>query len=198
MTSTARRDGPPKKLQSTDHDVWHTENPRMFNLVGTTSSPRIPLSLLMRRINPGTKLRPRCFALPLPVQAHQLHKTAAHGKVWDTPKELGNMQCPGVFGMHVCQGHKKALVSKNQKHRISRFEPRRPRRRHFSGPDGITSLVALMMGFLTKQCYRYLMVFVNQATRLGYIYLQKSATAEEMIWLNKPSNNSQRTAASCR
>ena len=35
------------------------------------------------------------------------------------------------------------------------------------------------MGFLTKQHYRYTTVFIDQATRLGYVYLRKSATAEE-------------------
>ena len=38
-----------------------------------------------------------------------------------------------------------------------------------------------MTGFLTKQCYHYILVFIDQATRLGYVYLQKSATAEETI-----------------
>ena len=129
-----------EKLQSTDHDVWHAEKLRMFNLVGKTSSPPNPIVIVDEEDKSGNQTPTTgVIALTLPVRAHQLHKAAAHGEVWDTPKMLGEMQRPIVFSMHVCQGHQKALVSKNQKHRISRFEPRRPRRRHFSGPNGITS-----------------------------------------------------------
>ena len=34
------------KSQSTDHDVWHTEKPRTFNLVGETSSPPNPIVIV--------------------------------------------------------------------------------------------------------------------------------------------------------
>ena len=34
------------KSQSTDHDVWHTEKPRTFNLVGKTSSPPNPVVIV--------------------------------------------------------------------------------------------------------------------------------------------------------
>ena len=93
------------------------------------------------------------------------------------------MQRPGVFSMHVCQGHKKALASKNQKHQYPDSNPAAPG--DVISVDQMESpvpgLVAQMTGFLTKQHYRYATVFVDQATRLGYVYLQKSATAEETI-----------------
>ena len=38
-----------------------------------------------------------------------------------------------------------------------------------------------MTGRLTTQRYRYATVYVDQASRYGFIYLQKSATAEETI-----------------
>ena len=41
--------------------------------------------------------------------------------------------------------------------------------------------VAQMTGILTLQRYKYATVYVDQASRLGYTYLQKSATAEETI-----------------
>ena len=60
-TSTARRDGPPTNRnppitmygtqRSQGRLIWREKHPH----------PRIPLSLLMRRINPGTKLRPRSY-----------------------------------------------------------------------------------------------------------------------------------------
>lgn len=45
----------------------------------------------------------------------------------------------------------------------------------------VPGLVAQITGFLTKQRYRHATVFVDQASRLGYVYLQKTATAEETI-----------------
>ena len=41
--------------------------------------------------------------------------------------------------------------------------------------------VAQMTGILTKARYKYATVYVDQGSRLGYTYLQKSATAEETI-----------------
>ena len=42
-------------------------------------------------------------------------------------------------------------------------------------------LIAQMTGILTTKRYKYATVYVDQATRLGYVYLQKTATAEETI-----------------
>ena len=42
-------------------------------------------------------------------------------------------------------------------------------------------LVAQMTGKLTTKRYKYATVFVDQASRLGYVYLQKTATADETL-----------------
>ena len=42
-------------------------------------------------------------------------------------------------------------------------------------------LVAQMTGSLTSKRYKYATIFVDQATKLGYVYLQKSADADETI-----------------
>ena len=42
-------------------------------------------------------------------------------------------------------------------------------------------LIAQMTGFLTTQRYRYATVYVDQFTRLGFVYLQKTATTEETL-----------------
>ena len=41
--------------------------------------------------------------------------------------------------------------------------------------------VAQMTGILTGERYKYATVFVDQGSRLGYVYIQKSASAEETI-----------------
>ena len=46
-------------------------------------------------------------------------------------------------------------------------------------------LIAQMTGFRTKQRYNAATVFVDQATGLGYVHLQKSTTAEETIQSKK-------------
>ena len=42
-------------------------------------------------------------------------------------------------------------------------------------------LIAQKVGFLTKQHYKYTTVFVNQASHMGIVYLQKTCSAEETI-----------------
>jgi hypothetical protein len=42
-------------------------------------------------------------------------------------------------------------------------------------------LIAQMTGFLTTKRYKYATVYVDQFSRLGYVYLQKEATAEETL-----------------
>ena len=42
-------------------------------------------------------------------------------------------------------------------------------------------LIAQMTGILTGERYKYATVFVDQASRMGYVYMQKTATADETI-----------------
>ena len=45
----------------------------------------------------------------------------------------------------------------------------------------VPGLIAQMVGFLTKQRYKYATVFVDQGSRMGFVYLQKTCSAEETI-----------------
>ena len=49
----------------------------------------------------------------------------------------------------------------------------------------VPGLIAQMMGFLMMKRYKYVTVFVDQASHMGYIYLQKTTTAAEMIEAKK-------------
>ena len=42
-------------------------------------------------------------------------------------------------------------------------------------------LIAQMTGFITKQRHRYATVYVDQASKYGYVYLQQTASAEETL-----------------
>ena len=45
----------------------------------------------------------------------------------------------------------------------------------------VPGLIAQMVGFLTRQRYKYATVFVDQASRMGFVYLQNTCSAEETI-----------------
>ena len=45
----------------------------------------------------------------------------------------------------------------------------------------VPGLIAQMVGFLTRQRYKYATVFVDQASRMGFVYLQKTCSAAETI-----------------
>ena len=45
----------------------------------------------------------------------------------------------------------------------------------------VPGLIAQMVGFLTRQRYKYATMFVDQASRMGFVYLQKTCSAEETI-----------------
>ena len=96
---------------------------------------------------------------------------------------LGNMQRPSVFGCMYAKATKRPWRAKTKNIEYPDSNPAAPG--DVISVDQMESpvpgLVAQMTGFLTKQHYRYATVFVDQATRLGYVYLQKSATAEETI-----------------
>ena len=45
----------------------------------------------------------------------------------------------------------------------------------------VPGLIAQMVGFIRRQRYKYATVFVDQASHMGFIYLQKTCSAEETI-----------------
>ena len=45
----------------------------------------------------------------------------------------------------------------------------------------VPGLIAHMVGSLMKRPYKYATVFVDQASRMGFVYLRKTCSAEETI-----------------
>ena len=45
----------------------------------------------------------------------------------------------------------------------------------------VPGLITQMVGFLTKQHYKYATVFIDQASQMGFVYLQKTCSTEETI-----------------
>jgi len=99
------------------------------------------------------------------------------------PKQFA--KCP----VPVCTACMYAKATKKQwrdKTRKSDAEPVRPTRPgQIVSVDQLVSptpgLIAQMTGFLTSKRYCYATVYVDQYSRLGYVYLQKTASADETL-----------------
>ena len=92
------------------------------------------------------------------------------------------MQDPNLFSMPVWKGHKKSLAIETGKEK-TKGASSETRRRYLSRPNGepCTRVDCQMVGFLTKQCYKYETVLIDQASQMGFIYHQKTCSAEETI-----------------
>ena len=98
------------------------------------------------------------------------------------PRQLAECKIPSCSPCLYGKATKRALRSKQERKR-QRNQPLKPR--EVISVDQMVSpvpgMIAQMVGFLTKQCYKYATVFVKQASRMGFIYLQKACSAEETI-----------------
>ena len=117
--------------------------------------------------------------LPFP----RLRAMAANGTI---PKRLAKCETPACSACMFAKATRKAWRGKPRKgHSPTRtLDPG-----EVVSVDQMVSptpgLVAQITGILTKQRYKYATVFVDQATRYGYVHLQKTATAEETIEAKK-------------
>ena len=88
-----------------------------------------------------------------------------------------------MLGMHVCKSIQASLERK-ESHKLS-CNKKTKKPGDLVSVDQLVSptvgLIAQMTGFLTRQRYKYSTVFVDHASRLGYVYMQKTCTAEETI-----------------
>ena len=80
--------------------------------------------------------------------------------------------------MPVWQGKKKSVPIQSQRNQVLKLGKVISVDQMVSPLPG---LIAQMVGFLMKQRYKYVTVFINQASRMGFVYLQKTCSAEENI-----------------
>ena len=98
------------------------------------------------------------------------------------PKKLAHCKIPSCSACLYGKATKRAWRSKLGKKRAEKksFNPG-----EVISVDQMVSpvpgLIAQMVGFLTRQRYKYATVFVDQASRMGFVYLQKTCSAEETI-----------------
>ena len=98
------------------------------------------------------------------------------------PQRLAQCKIPSCSACLYGKATKRAWRSK-QERQSQRNQVLKPRQ--VISVDQMVSpvpgLIAQVVGFLTKQCYKYATVFVDQASRMGFVYLQKTRSAEETI-----------------
>ena len=98
------------------------------------------------------------------------------------PSRLANCPTPVCTACSYAKIKKRAWRAKTRKNFPSET-PKEPG--HVVSVDQLTSstkgFIAQMTGRLTKARYEHATVFVDQASRLGYVYLQRTTSAEETI-----------------
>ena len=98
------------------------------------------------------------------------------------PRRLVQCKIPSCSVCLYGKATKRAWRSKQEKQRQSNntLKPR-----EVISVDQMVSpvpgLITQMVGFLMKQRYKYATVFVDQASQIGFLYLQKTCSAEETI-----------------
>ena len=99
------------------------------------------------------------------------------------PKRLEKCHIPVCSACQFAKATKRAWRSRSSKEWTNKTAPEKPGM--VVSVDQLVSptpgLVAQMTGFMTKKRYRYATVYVDQATSLGFVFLQKTATVEETL-----------------
>ena len=99
------------------------------------------------------------------------------------PSRLSKCKVPVCSACQYGKATKRPWRSRNRRDREAERLPSKPG--EVVSVDQMESptpgLIAQMAGFLTKKRYKYTTVYVDQATGLGFVYLQKSSGAEETL-----------------
>ena len=99
------------------------------------------------------------------------------------PKRLAKCRKPTCSACLYSKATKRPWRGKESKQGDGRQRPQRPGQ--IVSVDQLVSptpgLIAQITGFLTTKRYKYATVYVDQYTRYGYVYLQKTASAEETV-----------------
>ena len=104
-------------------------------------------------------------------------------KMGTIPKKLANCPVPACSSCLYAKAIKRKWRSRTANNRDEATRPTRPGER--VSVDQLVSptpgLIAQMAGFLTTKRYKYATIYVDQASRLSFVYLQKTATADETL-----------------
>ena len=169
-------------------EVWRPHEPHPFNLDldGPAPAPRTPTGTPT-----DTPSQPRATMDKTMQDMMKLHQRLNHisfEKIRELARQGALPKAYAKCDIPVCTS---CMYSKMTR------RPWRNKRRHDRAPattpavgevvsvDQMVSstqgFIAQMTGILTTSRYKYATVYVDQGSRLGYVYLQKTASAEETI-----------------
>ena len=104
-------------------------------------------------------------------------------KLGTIPKKLAKCQIPACSACLYSKAIKRKWRSRTPNNQEDSNKPTSPGER--VSVDQLVSptpgLIAQMTGFLTMKRYKYATVYVDQASRLSFVWLQKTATADETL-----------------
>jgi hypothetical protein len=99
------------------------------------------------------------------------------------PKKLANCPVPTCSSCLYAKATKRKWRSRSSDNKDEAAKPTKPGQ--CVSVDQLVSptpgLIAQMIGFLTTSRYKYSTIYVDQASRLSFVYLQKTATADETL-----------------
>ena len=125
-----------EKLQSTNHDVWHTEKPRMFNLVGKTSSP--PNTIVI--VDEEDKTGNRTLTMELLLYHYRFRHISFIKLQLMGYSQSGWQHATSQCVWHACMPRPQKGPGEQEPKTLNiQIRTLPPRRHHFSGPNGITS-----------------------------------------------------------
>jgi hypothetical protein len=104
-------------------------------------------------------------------------------KIGTIPNRLAKCPVPACSACIYAKAIKRKWRSRTADNKEEAFKPTKPGER--VSVDQLVlptpGLIAQMTGFLTTKRYQYATVYVDQASRLSFVWLQKTATAEETL-----------------
>ncbi|KAI2507907.1 hypothetical protein MHU86_6565 [Fragilaria crotonensis] len=113
------------------------------------------------------------------------------------PRRLAKCRTPICTACLYAKATRRPWRGKTRKNLIDEGTPVRPGQ--IVSVDQLVSptpgLIAQMTGFLTTKRYKYATVYVDQFSRMGYVYLQKTASAEKLSMARKLLSGTQSDTA---
>jgi hypothetical protein len=176
----------PSEDETNDDEFPQADEPRLFNLDGPETDEERDAA---PKVVPDEEDRISETPSSELLRAHYdfghipFVKLQAMAKQGILPPRLSKCNIPVCSACQYAKATKKQWRSKMAKNWSHAYGPLAPGQ--VVSVDQLVSpspgLIAQMVGFITKDRYRYATVYVDQASGLGYVHLQKTSTASETL-----------------
>ena len=161
------------------------DEPRLFSLDGPPQSATPNLPNIVRDEEDAIPDNPTAELLRCHYDfGHaSFKKLQEMAKIGTLPKRLAKCNVPICSACQYAKATRRPWRAKTARNWSNESKPTKPGQ--VVSVDQLVSptpgLIAQMSGFLTKKRYRYATVYVDQFSSLGYVHLQKTASAEDTL-----------------